>query len=136
MNRAKVSIFNKLRKKMTKAIKYSRSFFLSDATKKYEDEETEKELFKKHPKRKTPQPHINKAVKAKTKEARRDRIEKLLAEKTAHSATGPSKRTTPGTVFAESSPAAAHKEGARWIKNLSKQTQAQRAIQTHNTGKK
>ena len=136
MNRAKTSIFNKLRKKMTKAIKYARSFFLSDATKKYEDRETEKELFKKYPKRKTPKPHIKKAVKAKTKEARRDRIEKLLAEKTTHAATGPSKRTTPGTVFTESSPAAAHKEGARWIKNLNKQTLAQRALQTHNTGKK
>jgi len=49
-------------------------------------------------------------------------LEKAIEIKKKKSASKQSKRTTPGTVRAESPPKSPHVEGKRWIKTLQKQT--------------
>ncbi len=121
MNRSNRPIFDKFRKKMSKAIRSLKNTFTSSEDSKYADEQTEKELLKKFPKRKPP----------KKKEPLLSEIEKKFKVKKTKHKKGVSKRTTPGTVPNDSSPSHAHKEGQRWIKNLTKQTLANRKVQDH-----
>jgi hypothetical protein len=136
MNKSKQPLFGQMRKKMAKAIKDARSLFLSEETRQYQDEQTAIELRKKFPRKKPSrkQQALAKALKVK-KENKALAIEGILATKMGKS----SKRTTPGHALAgmtESSPASPHKEGARWIKNSTKQMLNQRTIQNHHGAQK
>jgi hypothetical protein len=46
-----------------------------------------------------------------------------------------SKRTTPGKVFSDSSPAHVHPEGKRWIQNLAKQERTKAKVLTKKLAK-
>ena len=116
MNRSKLSMFDKLRKHMSKAIRRARSVWLSSEASRDQETLTAKELQKKFPKRKQAQV----VRKAKRKEAT--------------SGVGKSKRTTPGAVTAHSAPAYAHREGARWIKSSSKKIRGERTVMAHQGG--
>lgn len=128
MNRSRQSIFNKLRKGMSKAIKSARNTFLSKDSAKERDALTAKELSKKFPK-KASRKKENLAKAIKRKEARGSKSKKIL--------TGPgkSKRTTPGSAL-QSPPSHPHKEGARWIANSNKKIRDQRVIAAHHGGVK
>ncbi len=126
MNRSKRPIFDKLRKQMSKAIGSLKHTFFSPEDSKYIDAETEKELLKKFPNRKP----------AKKKEELLSAIEKKFKTKQKKHKKGVSKRTSPGKVPADSSPASSHREGQRWIKSLTSQTLADRKVQDHRGRKK
>ncbi|MBS0620048.1 MAG: hypothetical protein JSS61_01130 [Verrucomicrobia bacterium] len=66
------------------------------------DQLTAKEMAKKFPKKPASKAKLAKALAAKKKK-------------------GTSKRTTPGTVPSDSTPASIHAEGKRWIKTVVKQ---------------
>lgn len=116
VNKSKRSIQNGLRKKMSKAIKDHQTEVISPEIQEYQDQATEKELLKKFPKRKT---------KTIAKIPQKAKVKKKV-----------SKRTTPGTVASDSSPASPHREGLRWIKNMIKKTLSFRTIQAHHGKKK
>lgn len=129
MNRSRQSIFNKLRKSMSKAIKNARNTFLSKESLKDRDALTSKELKKRFPKkasRKTE--NLAKALKRKNS--------RVSQAKKAKSGLGQSKRTTPGSVDAQSAPAYAHREGTRQIKNLNKKIRDQRVVAAHHGSSK
>ncbi len=110
MNRSRLSLFDKLRKQMGKAVKKARSLVLSDASQKDCDSMTAKELQKKFP-------HKPPKIVKKTRPAKKGKT---------------SKRTSPGEVEGQSSPGYAHREGKRWIKNGTKKMQDQRKIAAHH----
>lgn len=130
MNRSKRPISNALRKKMKKEIRLGQSSYPVPESRQYSDELTAKEMLKKYPKK----------VAKKQKELLQASEKRIaIKKKKLHKVT--SKRTTPGKVPGEfphdySQPAIVHKEGRRWIKTLTKQTLAQRAIQAHKGGRK
>ncbi len=129
MNRSRQSIFDKLRKSMSKAIKSTRNTFLSKEAIKDRDLLTAKELSKKFPKKTSrKKEELAKAIKRKESGASRTKKTPLSSKK--------SKRTTPGTVNAQSSPGYAHREGARWIKNSNKKIKDQRIVAAHHGGVK
>jgi len=125
MNRSKRPITNRLQKKMSKAIRSGQSDTPSPETLRYSDELTAKEMLKKYPKKTIEK---NKELLAA--------IQKKVSAKKAKSSKATSKRTTPGTVPSDSAPASVHREGRRWIKTLTQQTLAQRAIEDHRGRKK
>lgn len=125
MNRGKRSIFSQLRKKMSKAIRAAQTGMLLPEERKYSDELTEKEMLKKYPKR----------IASKT-QAIVQSMKKSIQIKHAKNKKNVSKRTTPGTVPSNSTPASVHREGKRWIESLTKQTLSQRTIQAHRGRKK
>lgn len=125
MNRSKRGMSNKLRKKMGKEIRLAQAGYPVPESREYSDELTAKELLKKFPKK-----------VAKRKESLLKAVEKGLATKKLKNQKLMSKRTTTGMVPADSSPAYPNREGSRWIKTLTKQNLAQRAILTHKGGRK
>jgi hypothetical protein len=125
MNRSKRPISARLRKKMTKAIRDSQTGLPPSQANQYSDELTAKEMLKIYPKR-----------AAKKKEELLAAMKASIKSKQIKTKKGHSKRTTPGLVQPDSSPAYPHREGKRWIKNLNKQTAAQRVIDVHNSRKK
>jgi hypothetical protein len=125
MNRSKRAMNNKLRKKMSKEIRLAQASYPTPESRSYSDELTTKEMLKKYPK-KVAKKHAE-AINASKK---RIGLKKKAPRK------GLSKRTTPGTVPSDSSPAYPHREGKRWIKNLNKQTLNQRAIASRKGNRK
>ena len=125
MNRSKRAMPHKLRKKMGKEIRLSQAGYPVPEDRKYSDELTAKEMLKKYPK---------KVAKKQTELLKSSEKTIAIKKKKLHKIT--SKRTTPGTVPSDSPPAIVHKENKRWIKVLTKQTSAQRAIQSHKGGRK
>ncbi len=126
MNRSKRPMTNKLRKKMEKTIRNAQGAYPVPETYEYSDRLTTQEMLKKYPKK----------VAKKQQEllvAAEKRME-IKAKRPKHI---PSKRTTPGEVMErDAAPANVHVEGKRWIKTLTKQNLAQRAIQSHKGGRK
>ena len=129
MNRSRQSIFDKLRKGMSKAIKGARNTFLSKESAKDRDTLTAKELSKKFPKK------VSRKKENLAKAIQRKKTRVSRSKKT-HSGPGQSKRTTPGAVDVQSAPSYPHKEGARWIKNSNKKIRDQRVISAHHGGVK
>ncbi|MBS0603620.1 MAG: hypothetical protein JSS60_01135 [Verrucomicrobia bacterium] len=125
MNRSKRSISLKLRKKMTKAIRNAQTGLPSIESRRNSDEMTAKELSRMYPKR-----------GVKKKEELLNAVKKSIMTKRTKTKKSSSKRTTPGKIPADTSPAYPHREGKRWIKTLTKQTLAQRAIEAHRGRKK
>jgi hypothetical protein len=125
MNRSKRSIPIKLRKKMSKAIRSAQIGMPVPETLRYSDELTAKEMLKKYPKK-----------AAQKKEQLLEAMQRSMSAKKAKEKSASSKRTTPGSVSSESAHAHTHREGKRWIKTLTKQTLAQRAIEAHHGRKK
>ena len=122
MNKSKRPISLKLRKKMNKAIRNTQTGLPSTENRQVSVEETAQELHKLYPNRKTGQALVGKLKKGIA-----------LKKQKAHV----SKRTSPGMAdTSDSTPADAHREGKRWIKNLAKQTQDQRLITRHHDRKK
>lgn len=116
---------NKLQKKMAKSVRNAQTGVPSPEIRKYSDELTAKEMLKIYPKK-----------AAKKKEALVESLKKTMAAKKAKAKKGVSKRTTPGTVPSDSTPAHTQREGLRWIKTLTKQTTAQRRVTAHHGRKK
>ncbi len=104
MNRTKRPVTSRLAKKMKKEVRNA-STRVEDRA--YADQLTSKEMLKKFPKKTA----AKKKAPAATKTAGKK---------------GVSKRTTPGSVPSTSTPAYAKKEGGRWAKTLTKQSQIQR----------
>lgn len=110
---------------MSKAIRNAQTGIQAPESRKDSDELTAKEMLKKYPKK-----------PAKKKEELLAAIKKSVSAKKAKAKKATSKRTTPGTVPSDSTPANAHREGKRWIKTLTKQTLAKRAIEARRGRKK
>jgi hypothetical protein len=110
---------------MAKEIRLAQNAYPTPETHQYSDELTVKEMLKKYPKK-----------AAKKKEALLKAMQKGIKKKKSLSAS--SKRTTPGSNISttESSPAHVHREGARWLKTLTKQALNQRVTTTRRTTKK
>jgi len=125
MNRTKRPIDNKLRKKMSKAIRNAQTGSPSIKSRKTDPEVTGKQMLKEFPNR-----------AGKKKEELVAEIQMRITAKKNKAKGSTSKRTTPGDVPSDSSPANAHREGKRWIKTTTKQILAQRAVETHRAGKK
>jgi hypothetical protein len=125
MNKSKRPMANKLRKKMTKEIRLAQASYPVPKARMLSDELTTKEMLKRYPKKTAKK----QAGLLETSTSR------VVVKKKKHQKKH-SKRTTPGTVASDSSPAFPQKEGLRWIKTLTKQTLAQRAIQAHQGKKK
>ncbi len=124
MNRSKKQLTTKLRKQMSKTIRNAQTGIIA-----YEglkpDSKLQKEAYKQFPH----QPPSRKKkyfseLKLKMKEA------KAKGQKSV------SKRTTPGTVPSDSTPAHSHREGKRWMKTLIKQNLSDRTVAAHRGRKK
>ena len=125
MNKSKRPMANKVQKKMAKSVRNAQTGVPSPEIRKYSDELTAKEMLKAYPKK-----------AAAKKEALVESMKKGIAAKKTKAKKGVSKRTTPGTVPSDSTPANVLKEGLRWIKTLTKQTNAQRRVTAHHGRKK
>jgi len=112
---------------MAKAIRSSQTGVASPEIRKYGDKLTAKELLQQYPR--------NPKKAAQKEKDLLTVVQKSVSSKKAKTPKGTSKRTTPGAVPSDSTPADAHREGKRWIKNLTKQISNQRAIAAHR-GKK
>ncbi len=115
MNRSKRSLNNRLLKKIQKEVRNAQTEYQSQQDRAYSDQLTTKEMLKKHPKK-----------VAKKEKSLLDSMQKRFKLKKQRAKRISSKRTTPGEVVANSAPASAHKEGARWVKTLAKQNTIQR----------
>lgn len=113
MNRLKVSLYDKLRKQMSKAIRHAKNAFLSPESLKDQEEFTLKELKKKFPQSRKPVPC-------------------KMAKNSCKKHLKTSKRTTPGTTSNQSPPSSCNKEGKRWIKNGAKQIKTTRTVANHH----
>jgi hypothetical protein len=114
---------NKLRKKMSKAVRNASSGVVVPPRRRPADPKATKELLKTYGRTPAPQKKgLLEVIKSKFRFAK--------AKK------GVSKRTTPGTVPSDSTPAHVHREGKRWIKNLLKQTFAKRTVDAHRGRKR
>src|SRR3990172_5332526 len=111
MNRTKQPMNNKLNKKNQKEIHVAQSEYATKEASAYSDQLTAREMLKKYPKK-----------TSKKEKASLASLEKEISAKKAKKLKKHSKRTTPGTVQATSTPTNAHIEGGRWIKSLEKQT--------------
>ena len=121
MNRTKRPISQRLQKKMAKTIRSAQGRYLVPETRQYSDTLTTKEMLKKYPKKEA----------AKKEEMLISAIKGMAIKKKGQHK-NISRRTTPGPVSGrESAPAHVHSEGKRWMKTLMKQSQTQRAIQSH-----
>jgi hypothetical protein len=124
MNKSKRGMPNKLRKKMEKEIHHAQAGY-SSSEDQYGDELLAKEMLKKFPKK-----------GAKKEASLLAAVEKSLANKKLKNQKLTSKRTTPGRVLIKTAPAYPNKEGSRWIKTLTKQNSADRAVLAHKGGRK
>ncbi len=115
MNRSKRSLNNRLSKKIEKEVRTAQVEYQSPQDRAYSDQLTTQEMLKKYPKK-----------VAKKKKSPLDSMQKRFKFKKQIAKRIPSKRTTPGEVPSTSSPAFVHKEGARWVKTLVKQSTIQR----------
>lgn len=108
MNRYKHPLSAKASKKMRKEIRLAQKETVRPKADPIRDALTAKELKRRypHPKKKEPS-SLFQTIKGK-----------IISKKTSRQK---SKRTTPGTVDNQSSPAFPHQEGIRWIKNLTRQ---------------
>jgi hypothetical protein len=114
---------NKLRKKMSKAVRAASTGVVVPPRKRPADPTATKELLKSYGRTVAPKKKgLLETIKIKFGFAK--------------SKKGVSKRTTPGSVPSDSAPASPHKEGKRWIKNLLKQTLANRTVDAHRGRKK
>jgi hypothetical protein len=125
MNRTKRPISNKLSKKIAKSIRNAQIGIPSPEIRRYSDELTAKEMLKAYPKK-----------QARKKEELLNSMKKSVEAKRAKSKKMVSKRTTPGTIPSNSSPASTQREGARWIRTLTSQTRTQRTIDQRRSRKK
>lgn len=126
MNRSKLSMNNKLSKKMQKEVRNSQKEYLKPEERLYSDQLTTREMLKKYPKK-----VVKKQKSLLDAMQRRVRLKKQAPKRAS------SKRTTPGEVSAQSAPASIHKEGARWVKTLASQSRVQRkSLQKKMTKKK
>jgi hypothetical protein len=114
MNKIKRSVSQKLNKKMRKEIKAAQRP-LPPESKEYSDALTPQALLKKYP---------QKTLKAEKGMLRG--LEQRLHAKKSKKAKKHSKRTNCAAVDERSVPAHIHAEGARWIKNTTKQNSIQR----------
>lgn len=110
---------------MSKAIRDVQSGNASVVDRKTNPELTNNQMLKEFPKR------------AETKKAKLlESLKKSLSAKKMKSKKGISKRTNPGTVPSDSVPAHVHREDRRWLKTITKQNLAKRAVQLSRSGKK
>jgi hypothetical protein len=115
---------SKLRKKMSKAVRNASSGVVVPPRKRPADPTATKELLKSYGRAPAPQKKgLLETLKIKFgfAKAKKKKV---------------SKRTATGTVPSDSSPASPHREGKRWIKNLLKQTLANRTVDAHRGRKK
>ena len=124
MNRAKRQLTNRIQKKMAKTIRIAQGRYPIPAIHESSDEMTAQELLKKYPKRQA----------KKNKEILIAAQKNLAIKKKKHQKIT-SKRTTPGLVDPDSSPAHVHPEGKRWMKTIIRQNLTSRAIQAHRGGR-
>jgi hypothetical protein len=125
MNKSKRPMPARIRKKMGKEVRLAQTTASTDEDRKYSDELTAKEMLKKFPK---------KADKKKGQIIQA--MERVIAIKKKKATKAVSKRTAPGVAPSGSAPAYPNREGKRWIKNLTKQTTAERTIQAHRGARK
>ena len=121
MNRNKRPMQKRLQKKMAKEIRIAQGRYPVLETHQYSDRLTTQEMLKKYPKK-----------EAMKKQEILLSSEKGISikKKTVHK--NISHHTTPGlTPERDSAPAHVHPEGRRWIKTMTKQNQAARAVQAH-----
>ncbi|MBS0653399.1 MAG: hypothetical protein JSR39_07745 [Verrucomicrobia bacterium] len=115
MNRSKRSLNNKLSKKIQKEVRNAQAEYQRPEERAYSDQLTAREMLKKYPKK-----------VAKKEKSLLDSMQKRVKLKKQVAKRISSKRTNSGEVPSTSSPAFVHKEGARWIKTLAKQSTVQR----------
>ncbi|MBS0651825.1 MAG: hypothetical protein JSR93_11755 [Verrucomicrobia bacterium] len=115
MNRSKRSLNNKLSKKIQKEVRNAQAEYQRPAERAYSDQLTTREMLKKYPKK-----------VAKKDKSLLDAMQKRVKLKKQIAKRISSKRTTPGQVPSNSTPAYVHKEGARWVKTLTTQNKVQR----------
>jgi|SRR3990172_7833835 len=125
MNRSKQPMNNKLNKKNQKEIRTAQSEYATKEASAYSDQLTAREMLKKYPKK-----------TSKKEKASLASLEKEISAKKAKKLKKHSKRTTPGTVPATSSPRNVHMEGGRWIKSLEKQSFTQQKLVVKKSLKK
>lgn len=122
MNRSKLPMPAKMRKKMNKEIRASAE---TPAPKLNSNDIKAGQLLSRYP------------AKIKKKEASiLKSFEKTIDTKKKKQAAKHSKRTTPGTVPSDSPPKIVHVEGKRWIQTIEKQTQAQKKVFNRRMSKK
>lgn len=114
---------SKLRKKMSKSIRDAQSGTAAKVMHPYSDEITAKEILKKN---------------SRTPNLKKEDILKAMKQKivAAKSQKKISKRTTPGKVPPDSTPASPHREGKRWMKTIVKQNLSKRVVAAHSGKKK
>ena len=116
MNRSKLSVNNRLSKKIRKEVHNAQKEYLKPEERLYSDQLTTKEMLKKYPKK-----------VAKVKIALLDSMDKGIKLKKKAPTRINSKRTTPAEgLIASAAPAYVHKEGSRWAKTLIVQSKIQR----------
>lgn len=114
MNRSKLPMPAKARKKMNKEIKAATQ---TPEPKLNSNDIRAKELLSRYP------------AKVKKKNLPLlESFEKTLDLKKKKSGSKQSKRTTPGRVLSDSAPKNVHVEGKRWAQTLEKQTRAQNKV--------
>ena len=116
MNRSKLSMNNRLSKKIQKEVRNSQKEYLRPEERLYSDQLTAEEMLKKYPKK-----------SAKVKISLINSMQKGMKLKKKAPARAASKRTTPseGHIPA-AAPAHVLKEGVRWAKTLVSQSKIQR----------
>ncbi len=114
---------SRLRKKISKAVRNAQSGTAARVIHPYSDEITAKEILKKN---------------SRTPALKKEDLLKAMKQKivAAKSKKKTSKRTTPGTVESDSTPANPHREGKRWLKTIVKQNLSKRAVAAHSGKKK
>lgn len=125
MNRAKRQMNNRDQKKMAKTIRAAQGQYPVRETRETTEKLTPKDLLKKYPSK---QAKKHEAIMQSTQQTMAIKHKKKMHEKI------PSKRTTPGLVPDDSTPAHVHPEGGRWIKNLIKQNVISRFLQARRAG--
>jgi len=122
MNKSKLSMPLKARKKMNKEVKSSA---LTPEPKLNSDDIKAKQLLSSYP------------AKVRKKDlSLLKSFEKTFEVKKKKQLRKQSKRTTPGLVFSHSAPKHVHVEGERWIQTRIKQTRAQNTILNRKVAKK
>lgn len=114
---------SKLKKKTSKVIRDAQSGTPAKVIHPYSDELTAKEILKKNERK----PALKK------EELLRAMKQKISAKKSKKMT---SKRTTPGTVPSDSTPAHTQREGKRWLKTIIKQNLSKQVVAAHSGKKK
>lgn len=125
MNRSRRPISASLGKKKDKTVRNSQTGIPIREERKYSDELTTKEMLKKYPRKVAKKTEEIVMAMGATVRAKKGKAQKKI-----------SKRTTPGYIPSDSTPAYQHREGQRWIKTLNRQASTQRKIDTRRGRKK